>query len=337
MELRYKTCGNGPTDPLYMSNVAELLQDHFTTHPCPVEDYRNYNWALEVIRRYNNKYQQEDFKVLEYTSPQPCHQCKGKGAVQKLNETGEEESKPCFFCEETGQSKMMVELPFTVDLFWWEGIVPTAALAEGFPAEQIFYSGDGFAKVQIRVLYCGRIDLPHILDGSLFVMDHKTTSMLGNGFYEQMRMSAQQKGYCWSFEQLTGQKVRGYQVNTIRVKEPPKYVTEGKASSRTGKVTTAESWWDESLQREKYLLSDGELNEWHRNTIGLIKEFFWHYQNDYFPKKTSWCVSKYGKCTYYDVCSLFPSEQRGILLHSGNFQENKWTPLIEPSQSKQQG
>lgn len=338
MELRYKTCGNLPTDPVYDSNISSLLEKFFLAHPVPVEDYRNFNWALQVLHRYNAKYQQEEFDLLEYEEPLDCNQCAGVGAVQTLNETGEKQDEPCVFCDGSGKNKIMVELPFTVDLFWWEGWVPIAALDNDFPREQILNTDLDSRRhlVRIRVLYCGRIDLPHLIGEDLFVMDHKTTSLLGAGFYEQMRMSAQQKGYCWSLQKLLQRKVRGYQVNTIRIKEPPKYVTEGKVS-RSGKSATVESWWDESLQRERYYLNEGEIEEWHQNTIELINEFFWHYQQGVFPKKTTWCVAKYGKCSYYDVCSLFPIESRGMMLHSGNYMENKWTPLLAPSQSKQQG
>ena len=76
------------------------------------------------------------------------------------------------------------------------------------------------------------------------------------------------------------------------------------------------------------------MEEWKNNVIDLIEEFLWHYKRNYMPMKTSWC-SSYGRCQYYDVCQL-NSADRGILLASGQFTENKWSPLNkEKSQSKQ--
>jgi hypothetical protein len=300
LELRYKTCGSDPTDPLYDQAMMSVLHDHFELTPNPDDDFRNLNWAIEVIRRYNNKYLKEEFDVLRYHTPIACSHCNGSGEIK--------ESIDCYFCNGTGESTAMVELPFAAKLFDC-GSTP--------------------------VYYTGRIDLPNQRPEGLFINDHKTTSLLGSGFFDQLKMSAQQKGYCWAFENLTGQPVRGYEVNAIRIKEPPMYVTKG-TTTRGGKSQSPEQWWDESLQRERFLLNPGELSEWKQNVICQIEEFFWHHSRDFFPKKTTWCVGKYGRCSYFDVCSLYPVEDRGAYLSSGLFKDNNWSPLISPTQSRQQ-
>lgn len=173
-------------------------------------------------------------------------------------------------------------------------------------------------------MFSGKIDLPYVQEGDIWIRDIKTTSMLGDMFWNKLRMSAQPRGYCWAFEQLTGKRVKGYQIDAIRTKEPPQYVING-TTSRSGKSQSPEAWWNESLCCERFYLKDGELQQWKENVIELVNEFFWHYQRGYFPMKTAWC-SQYGKCQYYDVCSLNPAD-RGIMLASGLFQDNKWTPL----------
>ncbi len=165
-------------------------------------------------------------------------------------------------------------------------------------------------------------------------MDHKTTSMLGQTFFDGMKMSSQQRGYCWAFEQLTERKVAGFVVNAIRTKEPPLYVQQGKTWRSGTKSQTPEQWWNESFQRERYSLKPGELDEWKQNTIALLEEFFWNYSRGYMPMKTALACTAWGRCPYYDVCTLAP-EDRGLLLASGLFIDNKWTPLLQPSQSKQ--
>lgn len=181
----------------------------------------------------------------------------------------------------------------------------------------------------IPVVYSGKIDLPISIDGEVFIMDHKTTSMMGSMFWDQLRRSSQQKGYVWAFENLTGTRVTGYQVNGIRSKEPPMYVQAGKT---TGKLSP-ESWWNESFQRERFIIKPGELEEWKNNTIDLVEEFFFHYNKGYMPMKTTWC-SHYGKCQFYDVCQL-DAPDRAFMLASGQYTDNNWNPLKEPSQSKQ--
>ena len=205
---------------------------------------------------------------------------------------------------------------------------------DGKPVVELAFSVPLFTYKHIKVVYTGRIDLPVELDGQIFIMDHKTTSILGPTFFDNMRRAAQMRGYCWAFEQLTGNKPTGYYVNAIRVKEPPQYVMNGTPSRYGGKQQTPDQWWEESLQRERYYLADHELDEWKQNTICHIEEFMWHYERGYLPQRTTWCVSKYGKCPYFDVCTLEPKD-RGAYLASGLFMDNNWSPLKDVTQSKQ--
>ncbi len=207
--------------------------------------------------------------------------------------------------------KPMVEMSFALPLFEWQASGP----------------GDHFPQT-VPIVYTGRIDLPVSLDGQIYVMDHKTTGMMGKQFFDEMRMTSQQRGYVWAFEQLMGQKVHGYIVNAIRTKEPPQYVMAGKPSTR-GKSTSPAQWWSESLNRERFLIKPKELEEWKHNTIDLVEEFFWHYSRGYMPMKTKWCAM-YGRCPYYEVCQL-ASEDRGIQLASGQFTDNTWSPLKQPT------
>jgi hypothetical protein len=207
--------------------------------------------------------------------------------------------------------KPLVELPFAIELY--RHTTP-----------------DG--KV-IVVVYTGRIDLPIFAEGANWIMDTKTTSMIGSQHWDKQRMSSQQRGYCWSFEQLTGKRVAGYVVNTIRTKEPPLYVQRGEPSTR-GKSTNPETWWNESIQRERFYIKPGELEEWRQNTIALIEGFFWHYHRGYLPMETALGCAAYGRCPYFDVCTLAPAD-RDLFLQSGLFTNNVWSPLQQPSQPKQ--
>lgn len=270
LEHRYKTYANIQPDPLLLEQQIEVLQKHFADNPPEEGDYRHLNWAIEIIRRYNDRYAIEQFQLLQ-------------------NEKGE----------------VLVELPFALPLFTGE------CLGQKIP-----------------VIYTGRIDLPIHIDGQLFVLDHKTTSMLGSQFSLGVQMSAQQRGYAWAMQQLTQEEVRGYVINAIRVKEPPAYLTDPD-SKRKGKLT-AETWWQESLVRERVYILPGMLDEWKRNTIALVNELFHHLSSDYMPMKTAWC-NKYGACQYCEVCQL-GQDDRGIMLSSGLFADNHWDPLKDPVQ-----
>lgn len=311
LELRYLTQGTSSVDPLFYDDVGQVLSAYFDQHPAPIGEYRDLNWSIEIVKKYVSKYDIEQFNLLEYDKPVDCKHCNSEDS------TYPKDGISCPFCSGTGHQSLMVELPFALHLFDYS-YMPRGET-------------HGFV---IPIFYSGRIDLPLLRGNQLFVLDHKTTSMLGANFWEEKKMSAQAKGYCWSFQQLTGRKVDGYAINAIRTKQPPDSVTNPTSKRKTDKTPTVDKWWDETLQREFYLLSDGELDEWKANTISLVREFFWHYINDFMPQKTSWCVSKFGKCPYLEVCTTFPKEDRLFMLQSGNFQDNIWSPLNQPSQPK---
>lgn len=632
LDLRYKIYGNQPVDILYNDQVASVLSTFFDLHPTPLADHRTLNHAIEIVKRYNDKYGVEEFDLLEYDEPVKCNHCNGSGTTHPMPLTEDQQGPDCHFCAGTGKQKLMVELPFALHLY--DHQLPANTL-DKFDR----MSGLHLDVYKIPIFYSGRIDLPLLRGPNIFVMDHKTTSMLGKGFFDEKKMSAQQKGYCfygdtelltragwvkidslpkdfevaqwnngtisfafpsmyfekeideeliclqgsvellttqdhrliakdrqsgkykeftsstlplspnyrlpcagkfnsidvshsdsllqfcvmvqadghitaskairfhfslsrkiercrinlkkfgiiftetvqsdtttvfyissecllvqaaidlltvqkewssfllqanflqlekfleevvywdgsdrgpkgfiystssqnnanwiqivatlvnrratihtqeqegklqwrvnvalkgeigtgglskvkvpfkgkvycvnvpssylitrrknvvvvagncWAFEQLTGKKVHGYAINAIRTLMPTQATLNGKPN-RKGEIKTLEAFWDESLQREWFYLSEGELDEWKNNTIDLIEEFFWHYSRGYMPMKTAWCVGKFGQCPYLDVCSLHPASDRKFMLESGNFQDNVWSPLIQPSQGK---
>lgn len=284
LEHRYRKYKHLPVAETFYDEIAPQLSSFFEQNPGPEGDYRTLNWAIEVIKRYNERYTTEDFQIF----------------VDDKNEP-------------------VVELPFGVPLFEYK--IMTERLKKQLGRDTIV------------VIFTGRIDLPIVVNGKTFIMDHKTTSMLGDSFFSGMRLAAQQRGYGWAFETLTGTKVHGYRINAVRVKEPPLYVTQGKPS-RAGTKTSPTQWWEESLQRETYYFNSNELVEWKHNTIANLEEFFWHYERGHMPQRTTHCVSKYGKCNYFDVCSLEPAD-RAMYLASGLFKDNTWNPLKDVSQAKQ--
>jgi len=305
-ELRYARYGTKPVDDQYYEDLTVLLTEFFNQHPCPTDDWRGLNWAMETTRHYNDKFAHEEFNLLEYKEPIDCPVCK----------ENQDPINGCLFCLGTGKRKYMVEIPFALPLY-------------------IHYNEKARNEdSQVRVMYTGRIDLPvSVPDVGIFTNDFKHVSALGEMFWNGERMSNQHRGYCWAFEQLSGSPVQGFMVTAIRTKEPPQYVLANKPSAWSGKTQNPRQWWDESLARERKVIMPGELDYWKNNVIDLCEEFFWHYERGYMPMKTKWCNS-YGKCPYLDVCSLAPNDQN-FMLQSGLYTKNVWSPLNQPTQSMQ--
>ena len=256
--------------PVLESEQASLLEEHFRENPQPEGDHRDLNFAIEVIKKYNEHYEYEPFNVLT-----------------------------------DGEGKRMVELSFALPLF-------------SLPLEVL----DGLQDNEqpISVIYTGRIDLPVSWNDQIIIIDHKTTGMLGSNFFDQYRMSSQLIGYCWAFQTLTGRRVNGFAVNAIRSKAKTMKLLNGTASK--GEEV---KWWSEGFFREKEDVLQWRIDEWKKNVIARIEEFFWHYSKGFMPMKTSECAH-FGRCPYYDVC-YYPPENRDIILESNQFRTNDWSPL----------
>jgi hypothetical protein len=297
MELYNLHTGMG-TDPSQIDSlVADQLTKDFGAH-APVDgDHRDLNWAIETYQRYKRQFEFDSFSLLEYAQPLECKACK------------DHPTDPCNFCLGTRQRKVMVEVPFAVKLFDYVN------------------DKSNLFPVELPIYYHGYIDLPIKINNQLFVLDYKTSSVLGNGFWDAQRMSAQQKGYCWAMRETTKLDVAGHIVRAIRTSKMPATVAQGKPNRNTGNVTSIENWWAEGFPEEKFYLGTNELEEWKTNAISLVEEFLWHYSRSYFPKKTQWCCGKYGKCQYYEVCSVFPETDRSLILNSGLFKTKEQTNI----------
>lgn len=271
LDLRYSSYGSD----LHIADLGEctaaqgkLLAEHFTANPSPEGEFRTLNWAMEILRRYNEKYSYEPFNLLQ---------------------------------DDTGAT--IVERGFKIPFLHYN------------PDSHDLYAGPAAEEHHIPVCYTGKIDLPTSWDGHLMIMDHKTTSIIGDSFWDDLRVSPQQTGYSWAWWKLTGQRPIGFVVNAIRTRPQPDRPKGGLAA-----------WWEENFQRQKEYLQPYHFDEWESNTAALIEEFFWHYNKGYFPLKRKWCVAKYGRCQFYDVC-YSPAHQREMLLQSETYEDYTWSPL----------
>lgn len=161
---------------------------------------------------------------------------------------------------------------------------------------------------KLPIIWTGRIDLIYISQGRIYIMDHKTTSMLGPAYFKEFELSHQVYGYDWAAGQLLQKSIYGFAINAMAVRKP----------TRTGKGL--------ELVRNTISLEQHLREEWVDDTLHLCSDFIEHARRGYFPKATKWCVGKYGECPYRPVCSLRP-DQREMLLSSGLYKNVEWSPL----------
>lgn len=289
LEWRYRHAKNDEVDVFMQSDQDRVLKWQYENIVVAENDHRTLEHAMELMRRYNQRYHLEPFNLLKYNEPQPCTYCNGSG-----EHPDKTPGLPCLMCSGTGKNEIMAEMSFLVPMF---------------------------KHNDLQVLYSGRIDLPVLWDNQLVIIDHKTTSQLGELFEAENHISPQYPGYCWGFERATGRKVDAFCINGIRTKAPPMKPRGG-----------IDEWWNESFWRSgPDYIRPGQLDEWYQNACSLVEEFLWHYSRGYLPRKAKQhCVSKYGKCGYYDVCDLATEKRENELL-SDRYKDNDWSPLQKPT------
>jgi hypothetical protein len=194
------------------------------------------------------------------------------------------------------------------------------------------------------ISYCGRIDLVVEETNGLFVVDHKTTSMLGPQFWDSIAVDAQPRGYCWALKECIGEEPIGYIINAIGVRESVDSVLFDRASGEMLLPPKSKAKPIEFARQRFYTKTpQGQLDEWYRNLLSQIDVFLYYYTKSYglrvqasddFPTHRRHCIQKYGKCQFYDVCSL-PEPQRETALTSNAFRDVEWSPLEQNKETIQ--
>jgi hypothetical protein len=259
------------------------------------EEWRNAEQLQIVLREYNKTYPYETFRIHEHpkklTLAERWTHVAGDqtGFSRDLSATSQHHILDLARVPRQAD-KPFVERPFAI---------PLAVFA---------YRG-----TPVTVIYTGRIDLVTWDGPHLWIWDHKTTSIMGEAYFDGLRMSAQFLGYMWAANQLFKTKPTGYNVNILGSRAPT-----AKGTGKRVELARLPVYKDWSL-----------VDEWLTNTIQLLEEVFFHANKGNFPLKKVWCVGKFGKCQYYDVCSLPTPEARRAMISSGLYKNNEWSPLNE--------
>ena len=161
----------------------------------------------------------------------------------------------------------------------------------------------------IKVMWTGKIDLIYKREGRIYIMDHKTTSMMGPSYFREFDLSSQVCGYLWAVSKLLGNvAVAGFIVNALAIRK----------QTKTGK----------RFEFERYPVpaDDSLIAEFVEDVLHDVSDLIEFASRGYFPKHTKWCVGKYGPCQYAQISSL-PPHSRELMLMSGNFKTVEWDPL----------
>ena len=211
----------------------------------PIDDWRTKEKCIVTMAEYIKEYPTETWKIV--------------GAPDNL----------------------VIEVPFTLDFGMYLPCTDCESASESLvgPPEDPACQNCGEMKEPLE--YGGIYDMLVDFGGQLFVVDHKSTSVLGPSYFNQFNPNNQMTGYIWAASQLSGAKVTGAIINAIGV-------------MKTGKTKFA---------REITSRSPEAIATWKRNVYVEACNIKEHERLGFFPQRTQACTM-YGLCEYHSVHSL---------------------------------
>lgn len=180
--------------------------------------------------------------------------------------------------------------------------------------EQAFCLPLGVVKTligEVQIMWMGIVDLIAYLEREMWVTDHKTTSVMGEKFVDDKVRSDQVPGYLWAAQILTEHlptNLAGCLINAL-------------AHRATGY----------EFKQFKIPLSQMKIEEWKQETLKacamLIDRLVNTASGDNLlvPTRPS-CVTKYGKCRYFDLCDNPQLVRERLLYDEAYYKHNDWDP-----------
>lgn len=181
--------------------------------------------------------------------------------------------------------------------------------------EQTFSFPLGIVKTEqagdITIMWSGKMDVLAHFNNAIWVVDHKTTSMMGDKFVDDKVRSNQVNGYVWAARQLLApiaRDVEGCIINALchRLKD---------YEFKQFEIPVAEwkiaEWRHETLSACAKIIDD---------VLSLITA------NTVLTPNREACVTKYGKCPYFDLCDSHENLRERMLYDNSFFQDNTWNP-----------
>lgn len=145
-----------------------------------------------------------------------------------------------------------------------------------------------FDSPELQIEIFGTIDavLKNVQTGVLLPADHKTSSMVGNDFYNRLKPNAQYTTYLLLAKEVLGLDPAGFLVNCIEVKAKPK-TARGSPPNFPRQVTTR---------------SEEDFKEYKETVIEGVQSFLRWKRSGVWPLGSVDSCAFWGGCTYLDVC-----------------------------------
>lgn len=212
----------------------------------PSDDFRTRDYALKVLGNYIREYPKESWKLLE------------------------------------GSEGPIVEQAFTIPTGFYLECQECSIL--GYASEEDVTRGmcSNCGNPLEPVEYGGIIDAAIEFAGTVYVLDHKTTTVLGKDestyYFQQYKPDNQMTGYIWGLGRLTNRRVGGAMINAL------------------GLYKSGET----KFKRHLTARNQFEIDEWLKGVLARCNEIKRCERTGVWRLETSKCMN-YGMCEYHSV------------------------------------
>lgn len=176
-----------------------------------------------------------------------------------------------------------------------------------------------FPQTEFKIVWKGKLDVLERHQGELWINDHKTTTVMGEKFIDDKVRSSQMLGYTWAARRLAevfNEPIRGVRINALAMRSTG---FEFKVFPIPYSDVVIDAWQAETLAAcgNQIRALDALLAQNPEQDTTLV-----------VPNREC-CVTKYGRCSYFDVCECVPRMMAQYIGDNTLFADNTWDPLNE--------
>ena len=161
----------------------------------------------------------------------------------------------------------------------------------------------------VRVFFTGRMDLLAKIKGKPVLVDFKTTSIESKSYWDYFQLSPQFTGYLHALNEL-GISCDEFLIDVLKTRPP----------TATG---TEIDFARQSFKRNPLLMA-----RWKQDFLHSVHAFLTQLSTGITHNYNS-CITKYGNCTFFDVCTMPTPDSANNLLNSSFYASRTWNPLDE--------
>lgn len=165
----------------------------------------------------------------------------------------------------------------------------------------------------VKVIWSGKIDILSKYEGAITPVDHKTTTVMGEKFIDDKIRGNQMLGYTYAARYLSERLFKGAPVFGVRINA----------------LAMRQSGYEFKIFDIPF--PDWKVAEWQREALVSIEDSI--HKLDRFLRTgeavptREHCVTKYGKCPYFDVCDSPAIMRDRMIFDDSYYFISNWSPL----------